>query len=514
LNAALADVGGILPFAFDWQRPDYQRVLVMRAQALVRIRRSSGGFEQLRAFYRDNPVRFIVDWGFTFDPRNIGTAVPAFFPFVPFPRQVDMLEWILARWKAGERGIVEKSRGSGASWLAIALSCTLCLHHPGMVIGFGSRKKEYVDNSTDPKSLFFKARMFMNSLPPELSHGWRRDKHSADMRIMFPGSDSAITGECGDGIGRGDRTSMYYVDEAAFLEHPDLTEGSLSDTTNCRIDISTSAGRNNVFFDRREQLAPLGQVFSFGWVHDPRRSVAWYEKKLTENAEIIIKREYGDRAGNICYDEGGEFFLERLLLEEGQPIDPPQHMDAVYAVIDTAVKTGKEHDGLAVAYYGIARHGQCAHPLAILDWDLTQIEGASLEVWLPGVFSYLEELAGEVKAIRGSVGVFIEDKAAGMVLLQQAANKGWPAQPIESKLTSMGKEERCINCAGYVYQGNVKLTRRAYERTARYKDVIKNHFLAQVLGFSLGQKDAGRADDCLDTFTYGVMLALGNSDGF
>jgi hypothetical protein len=508
----------LLPFEFDWQRPDYQRILVLRAQRLNRIRRTPGAVEQLRAFYVTHPIQFIIDWGFTFDPRNIGTPYPALFPFVPFPRQVQMLEWILARWKAGERGIIEKSRGSGASWLSIALSCTLCLFNSGMVIGFGSRKQEYVDNSTDPKSLFFKARMFLELLPPEFVNGWRRDRHAPHMRIMFPGSESAITGECGDGIGRGDRTSITFVDEAAFLEHPELTEGSLSDTTNCRIDISTSAGRNNVFFDRREQLFPRGQVFSFGWVHDPRRDIAWYEKKLTENAEIIIKREYGDRLGNICYDEGGEFFLEKHLLVDGLPVDFPIYIDSVYAVVDTAIKTGKQHDGLAVAYYGLAKllhkEGALSYALVLLDWDLTQIEGASLEVWLPGVFQYLETLAGECKARLGSMGAYIEDKGSGTVLLQQAANKGWNAQAIESRLTAMGKEERAINCGGYVYQGLVKMSRRAFERTVSFKGINKNHFLAQVLGFSIGQKEAGRADDSLDTFTYGLMLALGNQEGF
>jgi phage terminase large subunit len=42
----------------------------------------------------------------------------------------------------------------------IAFSCTMCLFNRGMVIGWGSRKEEYVDSKGAPKALFEKARFF------------------------------------------------------------------------------------------------------------------------------------------------------------------------------------------------------------------------------------------------------------------------------------------------------------------------------------------------------------------
>ena len=98
-------------------------------------------------------------------------------------------------------------------------------------------------------------------------------------------------------------------------------------------------------------------------------------------------------------------------------------------MIDTAVKTGTDNDGTAVTFFGYDKHAPI--PLVILDWDIDQIEGAVLESWLPSVFSRLEELARLCGARRGSVGAFIEDKSAGMILLQQAVQRGMPAQPIE-----------------------------------------------------------------------------------
>lgn len=509
MNAVVAspEPSAVIPFEFDYSKPDYAAVYRWRAQFLARIQREGPkSIDALKAYYRLHPAQFIVDWGVTFDPRNVEIGLPSKIPFVPFPRQIDWLDWVLERWRARERGLTEKSRGAGASWLAVSLACTLCLFNRGIVVGFGSRKAEYVDTLGDPKSLFFKARMFLESIPPEFRFGWSAAKCAREMRIVFPHSDSAMTGESGDSIGRGDRTSLYVVDEAAFLEHPDLAEASLSDTTNCRIDISTSNGSQNAFYERRMTLPPR-QVFTLSWHDDPRRGPEWEKKKRSEVALAVFDREYG-----ISYDEGGAFFAEQSLLIDGQPVEMPVLVDGVFAVIDTAVKSGKEHDGLAVSYNAVSKLG-ITHPLTILDWDLKQIEGALLETWLPTVFEYLEILARECKARMGSLGVWIEDKAAGMVLLQQGANNQWNVHPIDSKLTAMGKSERAIDVSGYVHRGEVKMTRRAYERVVDFKGVTKNHYLTQVLGFRPGNQDKVQ-DDCLDTFTYSCALALGNQAGF
>jgi hypothetical protein len=175
------------------------------------------------------------------------------------------------------------------SWLTIATACTLCLFNRGMVIGFGSRKEEYVDSRSAPKALFEKARGFLSYLPPEFLDGWDRDKHSPHMRILFPGTGSAITGESGDGIGRGDRTSIYFVDEAAFLERPGLVDASLSQTTNCRIDVSTPNGMANPFAQKR--FGGKIKVFTFHWRDDPRKDSAWYEKQLAELDPVTVASE-------------------------------------------------------------------------------------------------------------------------------------------------------------------------------------------------------------------------------
>jgi hypothetical protein len=165
-----------------------------------------------------------------------------------------------------------------------------------------------------------------------------------------------------------------------------------------------------------------------------------------------------------------------------------------------------------VAFFAYDTLGKIS--LFVLDWDVVQIEGAMLETWLPAVFARLEELARLCRARNGSIGAFIEDKNAGTILLQQALRRQMSARAIDSKLTAMGKDERAISVSGYVHRELVKYTDRAFDKTVIYKRQSRNHLLAQVESFRVGDRASDREDDLLDTFCYGIALALGNSEGF
>jgi hypothetical protein len=96
------------------------------------------------------------------------------------------------------------------------------------------------------------------------------------MLIFFPETDSIISGEAGDNIGRGDRASIYFVDEAAFLARPALVDAALSQTTNCRIDVSTPCGMANSFAKKRH--SGKISIFTMHWRDDPRKDDAWYQR--------------------------------------------------------------------------------------------------------------------------------------------------------------------------------------------------------------------------------------------
>ena len=78
----------------------------------------------------------------------------------------------------------------------------------------------------------------------------------------------------------------------------------------------------------------------------------------------------------------------------------------------------------------------------------------------------------------------------------------------------MGKDLRAINAGDPVHRGEVKFSRHAHDKVVEFKGVTRNHMLAQVMGFRVGDKKAAtRADDLLDTFTYAVATTLGDQSG-
>lgn len=350
---------------FNWKDPDYISVFKQRADRLLRLRREPESIAALKAYYRENAAAFINDWGVTIDPRNVERDLPALIPFMLFPKQVEWVNWVVAHWRERRPGLTEKSRDGGLSWLAMATACTLCLFHDGMGIGFGSRKEEYVDRIGSPKSLFYKGRVFMANLPVEFRGGWKEQRDAPHMRINFPETGANISGEAGDNIGRGDRTGIYFVDEAAYLERPELTDASLSQTTNCRIDISSANGMANPFAQKRH--SGKLDVFTFHWRADPRKDDAWYAKQVNDiDNPVVVAQEI-----DINYSAS----VEGLLIPSAW----------VQAATDAHLKlhvniSGRRMAALDVADEGRDRNALCSR-VGILADHISEWSGAGSDIF-------------------------------------------------------------------------------------------------------------------------------------
>lgn len=329
-----------IPFSFDFKNPDYVAVFKWRAERLNRIRQHPHALPSLKAFYKANPAQFLIDWGCTMDPRLVERGLPSIIPFVLFPRQEEWVHFFMDHWLSQKPALTEKSRDCGMSWLTIGLACTICLFNEGVVAGFGSRKEEYVDKIGAPKSLFEKARLFISMLPPEFRGSWKRDKHAPFMRIIFPDTNSIMTGEAGDNIGRGDRTSFFFLDESAFLERPQLVDAALSATTNCRQDISTPNGMANSFAQRRH--SGKIDVFTFFWRDDPRKDDAWYQKQLNDLDPVTVAQEI-----DLNYSAS----VEGILLPRAW----------VQAAVDAHIKLGIQPTGAREGALDVADEGRDAN---------------------------------------------------------------------------------------------------------------------------------------------------------
>jgi phage terminase large subunit len=240
---------------------------------------------------KNDVIYFICNYCWTYDPRADDPSQREVL-FNLFPKQIETVYWIRERRRLKQDGIIEKARDSGISCLCGAVAVHGWLFENGFKCGFGSYKEEKVDRIGDMDSLFEKLRYVIRKLPPWMKpRGLKEKEHLLHCRLMNPENGSAIIGEIGDNIGRGGRNLLYFVDESAFLEHPDLAEASLSANTPCRIDISTPNGIGNWFYQKRHNLPPE-QVHTFHWSDDPRKTEEWKEKTIAEKGVLIFEREY------------------------------------------------------------------------------------------------------------------------------------------------------------------------------------------------------------------------------
>ena len=241
-----------------------------------------------------------------------------------------------------------------------------------------------------------------------------------------------------------------------------------------------------------------------------RRLEILAERKRTRDPLVYAQEDLAE----FVDWSGVAFFTAEKWLVNGLPVNFPPHCDSVIAIIDTAMKTGYEHDGTAVLYAAVHKLGM-KWKVTILDWDIQKIEGNSLSKWLPGVYAMLDQLAKDCGARSGSLGAFIEDKGSGTVLLQHARNKGWKAHAIDGRLTGMGKDERAFSASPYFYMGDIKISATAFNKITTYNKRTLNHLTEQVYSFRMADKDAAkREDDLIDCLCYLILVTLGNSEMF
>jgi hypothetical protein len=320
--------------------------------------------------------------------------------------------------------------------------------------------------------------------------------------------------------GRGRKYHRVLIDEAAFAKDTEMQatweraiEPTLLDYTGDAFAFSTPKGVNpdNWFY----QVSQSSQWRKFRAPSSTNPYLPAHElEAIRERSHPQVWQQ--EFLAEFVDWSGIAFFR----LDDMMPLleAPIKVYGAIFAVIDSAIKTGSEHDGTGVIYCAIQpsyMYEDKRSRLVILDWDVRQISGDLLLTWYGEVEANLERLATETQAIHGHLGAFVEDKGSGTIMLQQAKRMGMSKiHSIESKLTSMGKDERALAASPYFSSGQVNLARHAHEKTVNYKGVTRNHLLTQLMGFRLGDKDAARRqDDLLDVATYGVIIGLGGSMG-
>ena len=316
--------------------------------------------------------------------------------------------------------------------------------------------------------------------------------------------------------GRGREYNLVLIDEAAFTKNGQMMEifdraikPTLLTTGGSAWAFSTPNGVDpDNFFWRICNEPALGWTdFHAPTVTNPYVRPELLAAEIASAHPMVAQQEY---LAEFVNWSSAAFFQLQYFLHNGSPVAYPEKCDAVFAIMDCAVKSGTNNDATAVLYCAVSKFG--GHPLVWLDWELHSIDAASLEFLAPKVLAKCEDLATQCRARNGSLGLFVEDAAGGSVLIQQAQPRGWPIHALDMALTMKGKDERAMIAGGPAYRGDCRISQAAFDKVQEWRGRTLNHLLQQVTTFRIGDKDAAkRADDLLDCAAYSLIVACADS---
>ncbi|HUV84712.1 MAG TPA: hypothetical protein VMV86_03335, partial [Methanosarcinales archaeon] len=75
-----------------------------RSQKLAKLRSDPKILAGAIKYYETHPADFINDWGMTLDPR----VVPSNIPFVLFPRQIELINFLHDKYANKKDAVIEK----------------------------------------------------------------------------------------------------------------------------------------------------------------------------------------------------------------------------------------------------------------------------------------------------------------------------------------------------------------------------------------------------------------------
>jgi len=237
---------------------------------------------------RRDPIFWATEYGWVFNP-DAEDPWQREIPFVPWPRQIELMEWLLERREARETALLIKSREIGATWCCLLLVYHAFIFEPRFLATIGSWKEDLVDSGT-LKSMFGKMRHLHTRQPGH----FKADIRDNFLRFKNPRLQNEIIGEStNQNFGRGDRGAICVLDEFAWVEPRVqsriwIARTSVAPTTWVP---STPNGKGNKFHALTESL-PERMIKRLDWHADPTRDQAWVDREMIELTQDEFDQEF------------------------------------------------------------------------------------------------------------------------------------------------------------------------------------------------------------------------------
>ncbi len=300
---------------------EYQEKLTQRLKINDACNRSKEAQILTYGLCKDDPIFFIENFGWTFDPRP--EHEPYHLPFILFPYQKDVIEWIIKKIKNGEDGLIEKSRDMGVTWLVIWTFIWFWRFSDTFSGLIGSYKEALVDNRTKD-SIFGMIDYGLDNMPKWLlPHRFKPKDHRQRMKLVNSENFNLIAGDTmNPDFARGSRKTAVFLDEGASWEYFRDAWESSGDTTPCRLTVSTPKGRNAFAILRESGI----DVLTIHWKKHPFKDDKWYEfekerrtdEEVAQELDISYHRSQEGRVypewdnvvyGNYEYDDGLPLYI-------------------------------------------------------------------------------------------------------------------------------------------------------------------------------------------------------------
>ena len=226
------------------------------------------------------------------------------------------------------------------------------------------------------------------------------------------------------------------------------------------------------------------------------------EEARRTNNPLVWRQEY--EAEFTSLDAAALIDVTKLLQPDGEPWPEPERLNLVFAVVDSAIKTGSSADGTAALFCGVAGHRADTRILYFLDYDIVQVTAGVIEPWFEGLVARAREIIGKRTLMAGAI--YVEDAASGPILIEKYPQF---AQALPHQWTAEGKDLRAYAVQSFFNGGRVRMTESCYLKTVNFKGVRINHLWTQLNSFVLGDKQASkRSDDLLDAAVYAASVAF------
>lgn len=242
-----------------------------------------------RELCRRDVVHWAENWAWIANPKAAATRHPFMVdvPVTLWPDQLRLLRWM--EWittlnqPGGTAGLTQKGRELGVTWLHLLFVLHRFEFYERWRSRLFSAKQDKVDDGTQG-SLFGMLRYVLTNLPTWLT---RHDPTREDTKLWLGNKANAaqIVGESANtGLARGERDSLLFGDEFAFLDPPSKAWDvwtSTESVANTRLVVSTHHGPGTRFAQLAAELPPE-QVFTMTWRSDPRRPASFKADRLRQ----------------------------------------------------------------------------------------------------------------------------------------------------------------------------------------------------------------------------------------